>query len=183
MLVTFAGVMGKAGAYGFLRIAVPLFPPSGLVGLALGRSPCWPSADDHRGARSWRIAQTRHEAPGRLYSSISHMGFIVLGIFALNVQGQQGAVLQMVNHGIVVASAVPDRRAGSQDRTGTRDRSVGGGLAARTPMIAGVFAVVASGRLGLPGLNSFVGEFMITLRRVAARAPRSPSSARDRPGA
>jgi len=96
------------------------------------------------------------------YSSISHMGFIVLGIFSLNVQGQQGAVLQMVNHGVII-SALFLIVAWIQDRTGSRDRSSVFGLAPRVPILAGVFTVVTLAALGLPGLNSFVGEFMTLL--------------------
>jgi NADH-quinone oxidoreductase subunit M len=103
------------------------------------------------------------------YSSISHMGFIVLGIFALNIQGQQGAVLQMVNHGIIIA-ALFLIVAWIADLTGTRDRRAVAGLALRMPVMAGVFAVVAFAALGLPGLNSFVGEFM-TLLGAWQRAP------------
>jgi NADH-quinone oxidoreductase subunit M len=103
------------------------------------------------------------------YSSVSHMGFIVLGIFALNVQGQQGAILQMVNHGIIIA-ALFLLVAWIADRTGTRDRSALAGLARRMPVMAGVFTVVVLAALGLPGLNSFVGEFM-TLLGAWQRAP------------
>jgi NADH-quinone oxidoreductase subunit M len=103
------------------------------------------------------------------YSSVSHMGFIVLGIFAFNVQGQQGAVLQMVNHGIIVP-ALFLLVAWIADRAGTRDRSALAGLAPRMPVLAGVFAVVVLAALGLPGLNSFVGEFM-TLLGAWERAP------------
>src|ERR1700716_438319 len=97
------------------------------------------------------------------------MGFIVLGIFALNVQGQQGAVLQMVNHGIIIA-ALFLIVAWISDRAGTRDRSALAGLALRMPVMAGVFLVVTLAALGLPGLSSFVGEFM-TLLGAWQRAP------------
>jgi NADH-quinone oxidoreductase subunit M len=160
MLITFAGVMGKTGAYGFLRIAIPLFP-----------DPTW--------LWDWRwvvpvlavlgivwgalmaIAQ-RDMKMLVAYSSVSHMGFIVLGIFSLNVQGQQGAVLQMVNHGLIIP-ALFLIVAWIYDRTGTRDRSAIAGLAPRMPIMAGVFLLVTLAALGLPGLNSFVGEFMTLL--------------------
>jgi NADH-quinone oxidoreductase subunit M len=160
MLITFAGMMGKTGAYGFLRIAIPLFP-----------DPTW--------LWDWRwvipvlavlgivwgalmaIAQ-RDMKMLVAYSSVSHMGFIVLGIFSLNVQGQQGAILQMVNHGVIIP-ALFLIVAWIQDRTGTRDRSAIAGLAARMPIMAGVFLLVTLAALGLPGLNSFVGEFMTLL--------------------
>jgi NADH-quinone oxidoreductase subunit M len=103
------------------------------------------------------------------YSSVSHMGFIVLGIFALNIQGQQGAVIQMVNHGLIIA-ALFLIVGWIADRMGTRDRSAMAGLARRMPVMAGVLAVVTFAALGLPGLNSFVGEFM-TLLGAWERAP------------
>jgi NADH-quinone oxidoreductase subunit M len=167
MLITFAGVMGKAGAYGFLRIAVPLFPQP---------SDWW----DWRWvipvlavvAIIWGALMALVQNDMKLlvsYSSISHMGFIVLGIFAFNIQGQQGAVLQMVNHGIIIA-ALFLIVAWIADLTGTRDRRAVAGLALRMPVMAGVFAVVAFAALGLPGLNSFVGEFM-TLLGAWQRAP------------
>jgi NADH-quinone oxidoreductase subunit M len=160
MLITFAGVMGKTGAYGFLRIAIPLFP-----------DPTW--------LWDWRwvvpvlavlgivwgalmaIAQ-RDMKMLVAYSSVSHMGFIVLGIFSLNVQGQQGAILQMVNHGVIIP-ALFLIVAWIYDRTGSRDRSAIAGLAPRMPIMAGVFLLVTLAALGLPGLNSFVGEFMTLL--------------------
>jgi NADH-quinone oxidoreductase subunit M len=167
MLITFAGVMGKAGAYGFLRIAVPLFPQP--VDWWDWR---WVIPVLAVAAIIWGALMAIASRDMKLlvaYSSVSHMGFIVLGIFALNVQGQQGAVLQMVNHGIII-SALFLIVAWISDRAGTRDRSAMAGLAARMPVMAGVFFVVTLAALGLPGLNSFVGEFM-TLLGAWQRAP------------
>jgi NADH-quinone oxidoreductase subunit M len=167
MLITFAGVMGKAGAYGFLRIAVPLFPDP--VGPWDWR---WVMPVLAVAAIIWGALMAIAQRDMKLivgYSSVSHMGFIVLGIFALNVQGQQGAILQMVNHGIIIA-ALFLLVAWIADRTGTRDRSALAGLARRMPVMAGVFTVVVLAALGLPGLNSFVGEFM-TLLGAWQRAP------------
>jgi NADH-quinone oxidoreductase subunit M len=167
MLITFAGVMGKAGAYGFLRVAVPLFPDP--VGLWDWR---WVMPVLAVAAIIWGALMAIAQRDMKLivgYSSVSHMGFIVLGIFALNVQGQQGAILQMVNHGIIIA-ALFLLVAWIADRTGTRDRSAMAGLARRMPVMAGVFTVVVLAALGLPGLNSFVGEFM-TLLGAWQRAP------------
>ena len=167
MLITFAGVMGKAGAYGFLRIAVPLFPNP--VGWWDWR---WVIPVLAVAAIIWGALMAIAQRDMKLlvaYSSVSHMGFIVLGIFAFNVQGQQGAILQMVNHGIIIA-ALFLLVAWIADRTGSRDRSALAGLAPRMPVLAGVFTVVALAALGLPGLNSFVGEFM-TLLGAWERAP------------
>jgi NADH-quinone oxidoreductase subunit M len=167
MLVTFAGVMGKAGAYGFLRIAVPLFPEP--VGLWDWR---WVIPVLAVAAILWGALMAIAQRDMKMlvaYSSVSHMGFIVLGIFSYNVQGQQGAILQMVNHGIIIA-ALFLIVAWISDRVGTRDRSAMAGLAARMPVMSGVFIVVTLAALGLPGLNSFVGEFM-TLLGAWQRAP------------
>jgi NADH-quinone oxidoreductase subunit M len=167
MLVTFAGVMGKAGAYGFLRIAVPLFPDP--VGWWDWR---WVIPVFAVAAIIWGALMALVQSDMKLlvsYSSISHMGFIVLGIFSFNVQGQQGAVLQMVNHGIIIA-ALFLLVGWVADTTGTRDWKGMAGLALRMPVMAGVFAIVTLAALGLPGLNSFVGEFM-TLLGAWQRAP------------
>ena len=167
MLVLFAGVMGKAGAYGFLRIAVPLFPDP--VGWWDWR---WVVPVLAVAAIIWGALMAIVQRDLKLlvaYSSVSHMGFIVLGIFSYNIQGQQGAVLQMVNHGIIIP-ALFLFVAWIADRTGTRDRSALAGLAPRMPVLAGVFLIAVLAALGLPGLNSFVGEFM-TLLGAWERAP------------
>ena len=159
-LVTFAGVMGKTGAYAMLRILVPLAPHPVLwwdwnavvpVLAVLGIA--------------WGALMALAQRDMKLlvaYSSVSHLGFIVLGIFALNQQGQQGAVLQMVNHGIIVP-ALFLLIGWIAARTGTRDRAEMKDLAPRMPVLAGVFMVVTLAALGLPMLNSFVGEFMTLL--------------------
>jgi NADH-quinone oxidoreductase subunit M len=97
------------------------------------------------------------------YSSVAQLGFITLGIFALAPQGAQGAVLQMVNHGIVVApllfivALLAARAGGSED---IRDM---GGIAMRAPILATIFLVVAFATLAMPGSGNFVGEFLILL--------------------
>jgi len=167
MLITFAGVMGKAGAYGFLRIAVPLFPEP--VGWWDWR---WVIPVLAVAAIIWGALMAIVQSDMKMlvaYSSVSHMGFIVLGIFSFNVQGQQGAVVQMVNHGIIIA-ALFLIVGWISDTTGVRDRAALAGLALRMPILTGVFAVVTFAALGLPGLNSFVGEFM-TLLGAWQRAP------------
>ncbi|HET7419984.1 MAG TPA: NADH-quinone oxidoreductase subunit M [Candidatus Dormibacteraeota bacterium] len=167
MLVTFAGVMGKAGAYGFLRIAIPLFPQP--VDWWDWR---WVMPVLAVAAITWGALMALVQNDMKLlvsYSSVSHMGFIVLGIFSLNIQGQQGAVIQMLNHGIIIA-ALFLIVGWIADRAGTRDRIAMAGLALRMPVMAGLFAVVTFAALGLPGLNSFVGEFM-TLLGAWQRSP------------
>ena len=159
-LVTFAGVMGKTGAYGFLRIVLPLFPHPVLWWDWNAVVPALAVAGIVWGA-FMALAQTDVKALVA-YSSISHMGFIALGIFTFNAVGQQGAVVQMVNHGLIVP-ALFLIVGWLALRVGGYDRGRLAGLALRMPLLAGVFLVVTLAALGLPGLNSFVGEFMILL--------------------
>jgi NADH-quinone oxidoreductase subunit M len=159
VLMVFSGVLSKVGAYGFLRIVLPLYPQAAahfqilmlLIGLA---SIVYGSV----------VAFTQTDA--RLivgYSSVAQMGFITLGIFALNPQGAQGALLQMTNHGLVVAAilfivALLARRAG-----GSEDVREMGGIAFRAPVLASLFLIVALATLAMPGSSNFVGEFLILL--------------------
>jgi NADH-quinone oxidoreductase subunit M len=159
VLMVFSGVLSKVGAYGFLAIALPLFPHAAahfqlLMLLIALCSILYGSA----------MAFTRTDA--RLiagYSSVAQLGFITLGVFALNPQGAQGALLQMVNHGLVVAplffiiSLLAARSGGSRD---VRDM---GGIAFRAPVLACVFLIVALATLAVPGSANFVGEFLILL--------------------
>jgi NADH-quinone oxidoreductase subunit M len=160
MLVIFAGVMGKTGAYGFIRVILPLFPHPTSWWDWNTVMPVLAVAGIIWGAL---MALTQRDMKMVVaYSSVSHMGFIILGIFAFNVQGLQGAILQMVNHGIIIP-ALFLMVAWIEDRAGTRDRSALSGLARRMPVLTGVFTVIVLAALGLPGLNSFVGEFMTLL--------------------
>jgi NADH-quinone oxidoreductase subunit M len=159
VLMVFSGVLSKVGAYGFLAIVLPLFPEAAahfqtlMLILALA-SIVYGSA----------VAFTQTDA--RLiagYSSVAQLGFITLGIFALNPQGAQGALLQMVNHGLVVAPiffiiALLSARAG-----GSQDIREMGGIAFRAPVLATIFLVVALATLAMPGSANFVGEFLILL--------------------
>ena len=153
-----AGAMSKTGAYGFLRFCLPLFPqavhtlaPLFSTLAVIGILYCAVLA----------LVQTDLK---RLlaYSSISHLGIIVLGIFAFNVQGAEGAVLQMVNHGITIA-ALFLLVGFLEARTGSRRLSDYGGLAVRIPVMATVLVIASLSSLGLPGLNSFAGEFLALL--------------------
>ena len=159
VLMVFSGVLSKVGAYGFLAIVLPLFPQGAahfqtLMLIIALCSIIYGSA----------VAFTQTDA--RLiagYSSVAQLGFITLGIFALNPQGAQGALLQMVNHGLVVApiffiiALLAQRSGGSQD---IREM---GGIAFRAPLLATVFLVVALATLAIPGSANFVGEFLILL--------------------
>ncbi|MGH7866144.1 MAG: complex I subunit 4 family protein [Candidatus Dormibacteraceae bacterium] len=159
-LVLFAGVMGKTGAYALLRVLTPLLPHPILWWNWNEVIPVLAVIGIIWGALLALVQRDMKLVVA--YSSLSHMGFIVLGIFSFTEIGQQGALLQMVNHGIIVPAlfllvgwiAV---------RTGSRDRSVLAKLAPRMPVMAGVFLIVTLAALGLPGLNSFVGEFLTLL--------------------
>jgi NADH-quinone oxidoreductase subunit M len=153
-----AGVMAKAATYGMLRIVAPLFPLSmrdyfpligtmAVVGILYFALQALVSNDFKR-----LLA----------YVSLSHMGVIVLGVFALNAQGIQGAILQMVNHGIIIA-ALFLIGAAIEMRIGVRRLSDFGALATRLPWLATAFLIAALAALGLPGLNSFAGEFLAFL--------------------
>jgi NADH-quinone oxidoreductase subunit M len=159
VLAVFSGVLSKVAAYGFVRIAVPMFPDAAhhfqtlmlLIALA---SILYGSA----------MAFTTTNARLILgYSSVAQLGFITLGIFALNNQGVQGALLQAFNHGIVVAPAffivglMAARAGGSED---IRDM---GGIGFRAPVLASLFLIVSLANLAMPGSSNFVGEFLILL--------------------
>src|SRR3954447_1110293 len=159
VLTVFSGALSKVAAYGFLRIALPLFPDASakyqtlllLIGLA---SILYGSA---------MAFTTTHARLIAGYSSVAQLGFIVIGIFSLTSQGAQGALLQMVNHGLVVApllfiiGILALRSEGSED---IRDV---GGIALRAPVLAALFLIVALANLAMPGATNFVGEFYILL--------------------
>ncbi len=153
-----AGAMSKTGAYGFIRFCIPLFPSAAhalapLISIlaVVGILYCAVLA----------LVQTDLK---RLlgYSSISHLGVVLLGMFAFNVQGAEGSVLQMVNHGITTA-ALFLIVGYIEQRAGTRNLNDFGGLATRIPVLATIMGIAALSSLGLPGLNSFAGEFLALL--------------------
>jgi NADH-quinone oxidoreductase subunit M len=158
VVVLVAGVMAKTGVYGLIRFCIPLFPQAArtltplmeilaVIGILYFAVQALVQTDFKR-----LLA----------YVSISHMSVIVLGLFAFNFQGVEGGILQMVNHGIVIAALF--LVAGWMEaRTGSRELGAYGGLAARVPLLATVFFIAALSALGLPGLNSFAGEFLAFL--------------------
>jgi len=159
VLMVFSGVLSKVGAYGFLRIVLPLYPQAAahfqtlmlLIALA---SIIYGSV----------VAFTQTDA--RLiigYSSVAQLGFITLGIFSLNPQGAQGALLQMVNHGLVVAAALFIVALLAQRAGGSEDVRKMGGIAFRAPILASLFLIVTLATLAMPGSSNFVGEFLILL--------------------
>ncbi len=156
--VILAGILIKMGAYGFLRFSIPLFPEASkamaplmivlsVIAIIYGAVICLAQTDLKR-----LIA----------YSSVSHMGFVTLGIFALNMQGIQGGILQMINHGIVTGALFLSVGI-IYERTHTREIAHYGGAATAMPVYAAFFMVFTLASIGLPGTNGFIGEFLILL--------------------
>src|SRR5579871_2762807 len=158
-VAVFSAILSKVAAYGFLRIVLPLFPYAAvhfqtLMLLIALVSILWATA----------VAFTTPDA--RLvvaYSSVAQLGFITLGIFSLRPQGAQGALLQMVNHGLVTAPAFFIVAALAARSGGSELLKDMGGIAFRAPVLASLFLVVALATLAMPGSSNFIGEFMILL--------------------
>jgi NADH-quinone oxidoreductase subunit M len=156
--VILAGVLLKMGTYGFVRFALPLFPVASvefaplvfglaLVGILYGALVSMVQKDIKK-----LVA----------YSSVAHLGFVMLGMFALNVEGLEGSILQMVNHGVstgalfMLVGMIYERRH-------TREIAAFGGIAKPMPVYAALFGITVMSSVGLPLLNGFVGEFLILL--------------------
>jgi NADH-quinone oxidoreductase subunit M len=154
--VILAGVLLKMGTYGLVRFCLPLFPYAtmqclpiicvlALIGIIYG---------------AW-VAMVQPDVKKLVaYSSVAHLGYVVLGIFVLNIQGLGGGLLQMINHGLstgalfLLVGMIYERRH-------TRDISQFGGLAKIMPVFFGFFLIVTLSSIGLPGMNGFVGEYLI----------------------
>jgi NADH-quinone oxidoreductase subunit M len=155
-LAVFSGVLAKVGAYGFLRIVLPLFPAATiefqevLLVIAL-------ASILYGSVMAFTQTNIRLIAG---YSSVAQLGFITAGIFALRADGSDGAILQMVNHGLVVAPIFVIV-AILVERTGTEDIREMGGMALRAPVLAALFLIVALATLAMPGSANFIGEFYI----------------------
>jgi NADH-quinone oxidoreductase subunit M len=152
--VLLAGVLLKMGVYGYLRFAIPLFPQAakdfapllamlGIIGIIYGALVALMQPDVKK-----LVA----------YSSVSHMGLIMVGVFAFTSQGVSGGILQMLNHGLSTGALF--LLVGMlYERTHTRMIADFGGLAKRIPVFSALFLIVLLSSIGLPGLNGFVGEF------------------------
>ncbi len=156
--VILAGVLLKMGTYGFIRFSLPLFPE------ASRRFVPWIAALSIIAIIYGALVSLMQKDMKKLiaYSSVSHMGFVTLGLFALTPMAMKGAVLQMINHGIstgalfLIVGVLYERRH-------TRAIADFGGLSARMPVYAAVFLIMAMSSIGLPGLNGFIGEFLILM--------------------
>jgi NADH-quinone oxidoreductase subunit M len=161
-----AALLAKVGAYGLIRFNLSLFPGASVsfrnLAMVLAVIAILYGA----------IAAIVQTDAKRLiaYSSLSHMGFIVLGIFAFSLQAASGSVLYMVNHGLSTGALF--LLAGMlAERVGTNDIRRMGGLATRVPVLAGVFLFMALASVGLPGLNNFVSEFLVLLGTFVTGEP------------
>src|SRR6202042_121438 len=166
-VAVFSGIVSKVAAYGFLRIVLPLFPYASVHFQMPMLVLCLISI-------GWgtMVAFTTNDARMVVaYSSIAQLSFITLGIFSLKTPGGQGALLNMVNHGLVTApmffivAALAVRAGGSED---LRDM---GGIAFRAPVLAALALIVALATLAMPGSSNFIGEFMILLGVFQAKSP------------
>jgi len=163
--VILAGVLLKMGTYGFVRFNLPLFPEAAVkaapyialfatIGIIYGAAVSYAQADVKK-----LVA----------YSSVSHLGFVMLGLFAMNPEGIAGAILQMINHGLSTGALF--LLVGMiYEQTHTREIKVYGGLWKITPIFGTIMLIVSLSSMGLPGLNGFVGEFTILLGAWGSKA-------------
>ena len=167
--IILAGVLLKMGTYGFLRFNIPLFPKA-----ALQAAP-WMAVLAVIGIL-YGAAVSYYQKDVKMlvaYSSVSHLGFVMLGLFSLNPLGIQGGILQMINHGIstgalfLLVGMIYERRH-------TREMDDFGGLWKVMPVYGSLTLVVTLSSMGLPGLNGFAGEFPILLGAFGSEAIGSP---------
>ncbi|MCJ7534207.1 MAG: NADH-quinone oxidoreductase subunit M [Anaerolineales bacterium] len=167
--VILAGVLLKMGTYGFLRFNLSLFPTASI------KLAPWIAALAVIGILYGAMVSYAQKDVKKLvaYSSVSHLGFVMLGLFAINAQGIEGGILQMVNHGIstgalfLLVGMIYERRH-------TRDMDAFGGLWKVMPVYAVLTLIVTLSSMGLPGLNGFVGEFTILLGAFGSKVLNSP---------
>lgn len=156
--VILAAILLKMGTYGYIRFAIPLFPEAtqqfipflsllAVIGIIYGAL----------------VAMMQDDVKKLVaYSSVSHLGFVMLGIFAMNTQGWSGGIIQMINHGVstgalfLIVGFIYERRH-------TRAINEFGGLAKQMPVFATIFMIITLSSVGLPGTNGFVGEFLILM--------------------
>jgi NADH-quinone oxidoreductase subunit M len=156
--VILAGVLLKMGTYGLIRFNLQLFPQS-----AIALSPVFATLGVIGIIYGALVSMVQKDVKKLVaYSSVSHMGFVVLGIFGMTVEGMQGSIIQMINHGLstgalfLIVGMIYERRH-------TRMIEEFGGLARSMPIFATCFLIVTLSSIGLPGLNGFIGEFLILI--------------------
>jgi len=153
--VILAGILIKLGAYGFLRFSLPFFPAASLF-----FAPTIFALSVIAIIYGSIVALMQEDMKKMIaYSSVAHMGFITMGIFAMNMQGLQGAIMQMISHGLV-SSALFLGVGVVYDRLHTREIADYGGLANKMPKYAGFMMLFTMAAVGLPGTSGFVGEFL-----------------------
>ena len=156
--IILAGILIKMGAYGFLRFSLPFFPDA-----AIAWTPAIMVLSVFAIVYGAYMAFAQTDFKKLIaYSSVSHMGFVTLGIFALNSQGVEGGLLQMINHG-VSTGALFLAVGVIYERTHTRMIADYGGIAAKVPVYATFLMIITLSSIGLPGTNGFIGEFTIIL--------------------
>ena len=153
--VILAGVLLKMGGYGFLRFSIPMFPDASryFTPLVFALSV---TAIIYTSLVAFRQTDMKKLIA---YSSVAHMGFVTMGIFSGNIQGEQGAVFQMLSHGLI-SGALFLCVGVVYDRMHTREIAFYGGLVNRMPWYAAVFLLFTMGNVGLPGTSGFVGEML-----------------------
>ncbi|MGB0412502.1 MAG: NADH-quinone oxidoreductase subunit M, partial [Pikeienuella sp.] len=153
--VVLAAVLLKMGGYGFIRFSLPMFPVAseyfqGLVFFLSATAIIYTSL----------VALMQEDIKKLIaYSSVAHMGFVTMGIFAANQQGLDGAIFQMISHGFI-SGALFLCVGVIYDRMHTREIAAYGGLVVRMPVYAAIFLLFTMGNVGLPGTSGFVGEFL-----------------------
>jgi len=158
--VILAGVLLKMGTYGFLRFAIPFFPEVAFSPVVTTLAVVLAVVGIIYGAL---VAMVQPDIKKLVaYSSVSHLGFVMLGIWAATLQSVQGALMVMINHGLSTG-ALFFLIGMLYERRHTRDISAFGGIARVVPVFSLIFTLVALSSIGLPGLNGFIGEFLVLL--------------------
>ena len=163
--VILAGILLKMGGYGFIRFSLPMFPVA-----SANFAPLIYALSIIAIVYTSLVALVQEDMKKLIaYSSVAHMGFVTMGLFAANTQGVQGAVYQMVSHGLVSAALFLCVGV-VYDRMHTRDISAYGGLVQRMPRYAVAFMVFTLANVGLPGTSGFIGEFLTLIGAFQANA-------------
>jgi NADH-quinone oxidoreductase subunit M len=163
--VILAGILLKMGGYGFIRFSLPMFPDASTY-----FAPLVYALSIVAIVYTSLVALVQEDMKKLIaYSSVAHMGFVTMGLFTVTEQGVQGAIFQMVSHGLV-SGALFLCVGVVYDRMHTREIAAYGGLVSRMPLYAAAFMVFTMANVGLPGTSGFVGEFLTTLGAFRANS-------------